>query len=342
MDRAYPGLLKSTSILPTARVFHQGRAWDLVNVWAAIMSNYKSLKPYLPWRILEHPVDWQRRFGRRAPLELDIGFGNGERLVRRARAHPERNLVGIDISWPSASRVLRKLAVQKVSNVLILQAHAGAALQILFAPRSLTRAEALFPCPWPGDDQIHRRLFSASFWRLMNSRLVPGGVFTLVSDHREFFDWACQQAQDTGFDLKAGPRQRPLGTKYERKWRGQGQQTFFELQLTKTRHQPVPAWEDCVLQYPRLAQFEPQDFPLGAYPGQEMVAFREIIHDSVARRALLRTVVKEEYLLQDFWLDFSWQGTNWSLRLAHGCQVIPTQGVKRAVALAFELAGGGS
>ncbi len=302
------------------------------------MRHYGSLKPYLAWRGLERPIDWSARFGRAAPLQVEIGFGNGERLVRRARAHPELNLVGIDLSWPSARRALRKLYVQGLGNVLIVQAHAGAALRLLFAPGAIARGECLFPCPWPGERQAHRRLFDRPFWRLLNSRLAPGAAFTLVSDHAEFFAWASEQAADTGFGLRAATRAPGLGTKYERKWQGQGQSRFFQLELTKHEHQDLPAWEDQTLQFPRLASFSPRDFPLGEHPADELVVFREMLFDPDARRALLRTVVTEDELMQDFWLEFTWQGGDWSLRPAQGCQVVPTRGVQRALALAAELA----
>lgn len=306
------------------------------------MRHYGSLKPYLSWRGLEHPIDWAARFGRQAPLQLEIGFGNGERLVRRARAHPELNLVGIDLSWPSARRALRKLHVQGVDNVLLVQAHAGAALRLLFAPGDISRGESLFPCPWPGERQAHRRLFDRHFWRLLNSRMAPGASFTLVSDHAEFFAWARQRAEGAGFALEAGFCQTGLGTKYERKWRGLGQERFFRLTLTKSESLDLPAWEDKALQFPRLASFSPRDFPLGEHPGDELVVFREMLYDPDARRALLRTVVTEDELMQDFWLEFSWQGGDWSLRPAQGCQVVPTRGVQRALALAAELARAGA
>ena len=43
------------------------------------------------------PIHWETMFGRRAPLVLDIGCGNGRFLLQSAVARPDHDHVGIDI-----------------------------------------------------------------------------------------------------------------------------------------------------------------------------------------------------------------------------------------------------
>ncbi len=304
--------------------------------------HYISLEPFLPWRQAERPVDWGARFGRAAPLELEIGFGNGERLVRRAREHPELNLVGLDISWPSARRCLRKIALAGLKNVLLVQADARVALRALFRQGSLRRVDSLFPCPWPADKHRGRRLFTAGFLRLLNSRLEVGGRFRMVTDHHRFFTWVRGQLGqgESGFDASWRVRGPGLETKYERKWLGQGQRQFYEITLSKVRHLEVPDWEDEVLQAYHLESFDPEDFPCRDFPGPERVSFKNLVFDPQKRLGLLQTVVVEGDFQQAFWLEFRWQGAYWSLRPALGCGLVPTRGVRRALELAFRQAGG--
>jgi len=304
--------------------------------------HYISLEPFLPWRQVERPVDWAQHFGREAPLELEIGFGNGERLARRARQHPELNLVGLDISWPSARRCLRKIALAGLRNVLLVQADARVALRALFRQGSLSRVDSLFPCPWPADKHRGRRLFSADFLRLLNSRLEAGAVFRLVTDHRRFFQWVQEQARqgETGFQWDWRIRGPGLETKYERKWLGQGQEEFYELTFSKVRHLEVPDWEDEVLQAYHLESFDPETFVCRDFPGPERVSFKDLVFDPQKRLGLLQTVVVEGDFQQAFWLEFRWQGAYWSLRPALGCGLVPTRGVRRALELAYRQAGG--
>lgn len=302
--------------------------------------HYLSLDPLTPWRQAERPLDWESRFGRRAPLELEIGFGNGERLLRRALARPELNLVGLDISWPSARRALRKIALANLKNVLLVQADARPALRLLFRPRSIARADALFPCPWPAPGQGKRRLFSAGFLRLLNSRLVDGGCFRMVSDHKGFFEWVRAQTPGTGFAASGRARGPGLDTKYERKWLGRGQREFYELILTKERHIDLPAWEDVELRAYHLDDFHPERFECRDYFGEELISFKDLVFDPLKQRGLLHAVVVEGDFRQAFWLEFARRGQGWSLRPALGCGLVPTRGVLRSLELAWREARG--
>ena len=152
---------------------------------------YISLKPLVLWRQAKRPTDWQRRFGRKATLEVEIGFGNGEFLVRRAQAHPECDFLGIELEWPSTHRALRKIAQANLPNVRLIQADARHAFERLLLPRSLHRAYALFPSPWPKERNARYRLFSHAFLKLLNSRLETGGETQIVTDHRPYLDWIC-------------------------------------------------------------------------------------------------------------------------------------------------------
>ena len=54
-------------------------------------SPYLSLNPFIPWMKEKHPVEWPKKFGRSAELEVEIGFGLGDFLVQQAQAHPEKD-----------------------------------------------------------------------------------------------------------------------------------------------------------------------------------------------------------------------------------------------------------
>ncbi len=302
--------------------------------------HYLSLKPLIPWRQMSHPLDWQDLFGRAAPLEVEIGFGNGERLLRHARSHPDVNIVGVDLSWPAARRALRKIALTQPDNVLLLLASAEAALDRLFATRNLDSVEALFPCPWPGVRHKRRRLFSRRFLTILNSRLTEGATFHMVTDHADFYSWVRSQIPGQGFLAETGVRGPGLETKYERKWCGQGQNEFHELWLTKTRHLAAPPMEDIVLQPVRLKSFDQDAVQNRDYNEQAFISFKELVFDPQKAKGLLQAVVREDDFLQAFWLEFRQVESGWLLRPTLGCGLVPTKGVRRAVELAANLAEG--
>ena len=300
--------------------------------------SYLSLRALVPWRQLPRPLDWEELFGRTAPLELEIGFGNGERLVRRARRHPERNLVGVEVSWPSLRLTLRKIHRLGLTNLRLVMAGAEVALARLFTPGSLVRVDALFPCPWPAPRHRRRRLFHRAFLRLLNSRLQEGAFFRMVTDHRGFFAWVLGQCRDTGFAVAHRRRGPGVETKYERRWCAAGQEEFYELILCKQRHQEVPLPEEFPLRRYLVGKLERGRLEGRRFGDDPLVAFKDLVLDPRRGRGLLRTVVVEEGFHQTLWLEFRAEEQGWRLRPAEGCGLVPTLGVRWALELACALA----
>lgn len=306
------------------------------------MKTYVSLKPLIPWRQAPVPVDWDLFFERKAPLEVEIGFGNGERLVRQAAEKPDFNYLGIDISWPSVRRALRKVGVLGLKNVLLIQAGAEPAFKRLFAKGSITKITALFPRPWPARQHAKYRLFSTACLEVMNNRLNEKGAIEIVTDFKPYADWVEKQVLPQRFDLKYQVIPAGQHTKYERKWVDEGCRDFFRLFLSKTGHAPAPVWEDIDLKLHLLDDFDPDAFPLGEYNGSFFVSYKEMLFDPAKQKGLLRTISVEEDIKQSYWLEFSLKNGKWRLRLAPGCGVLPLASVQWSLDLARDLVLGAS
>ena len=69
----------------------------------------RSLERYVvPWTRRNWPLTWAEEFGREAPLGVELGFGNGAFLVEQARRYTEMNWLGVEMSWVSVQRLLRR------------------------------------------------------------------------------------------------------------------------------------------------------------------------------------------------------------------------------------------
>ncbi|MGQ4809490.1 tRNA (guanine-N(7)-)-methyltransferase [Candidatus Entotheonellaceae bacterium PAL068K] len=296
-------------------------------------SRYLSLTPFIAWRQAERPMQWHRRFGRQAPLEVEIGFGNGEFLVRQAQAAPHRLFVGIELEWSSVQRGLRRLAQAGIDNVRLLQADVRVVLERLFRPQSIDRVSALFPCPWPKERHAKHRLFSHAFLQLLNSRLRPDGELQIITDHQPYVRWILTQVANTGFTAQS--QQVPAGfhTKYERKWQAQGQQRFVELRLRKSTHISVPLHEDVALQTHRVAVFDPSQFSPANARGDIAITFKDFLFDPKQQRGMVWVFVTEGHLQQNFWIEIARGKEHWTIRPARGCAMVHTAGVQRALDL---------
>ncbi len=297
-----------------------------------------SLKSLILWQKAKRPINWRERFRRETILEVEIGFGYGEFLVRQAQAHPERDFVGLELKWASVQKALRNIAKANAINVRLLRTDARIAFDRLFLPQSLHRVHSLFPDPWPKKRHTKHRLFSHAFLRLLNSRLVSGGEARIITDYQPYSDWILEQVPGTGFEVFCKMIPPRFGTKYETKWHESGQREFYELKLLKREHVKIPLKEDRPLKTYHLEQFDPDRFHPMDERGETVIEFKEFLYDPKHRKGMALVVVAEENLTQNFWIEIGQSRERWYIRPAQGCGVVPTAGVQRALDLAYDAA----
>ncbi len=185
-----------------------------------------------------YPLNWAALFSRAAPLAVEIGFGNGEFLLDWAARQPSWNFVGIELSLHSMEKIQKRIFREEVANVLPLHEDARFALRELFPANSLQHVMMNFPDPWPKDRHKHRRLLDENFVQILGMTLQTGAAYELVTDQ----EWYAADAQAL---FKAAPffevagveknPQRPVMTKYEKKWREMGRDSFRVL-AKKVKH----------------------------------------------------------------------------------------------------------
>ena len=131
-------------------------------------------------------LDLPGLFGRRAPVTLEIGFGNGDNLARLARSHAERDFLGVEVHRAGVGRLLLALENEALGNVRIVCHDAVEVLARQLPADCLDEILILFPDPWPKKRHHKRRLLQAAFAGLAASRLAPGGVMRLATDWQPY------------------------------------------------------------------------------------------------------------------------------------------------------------
>jgi len=134
----------------------------------------------------ETPLDFARIFGRRAPVVLEIGFGDGEALAATAAAHPENDYVGVEVYRPGVGALLRRLAAQNLANVRVVAADAKDVMATRVPDGSLAAVHLFFPDPWPKKRHHKRRLVQPDFAALVAVKLAPGGYFHAATDWSDY------------------------------------------------------------------------------------------------------------------------------------------------------------
>ena len=133
------------------------------------------------------PLDLCKIFGRSAPLEVDLGCGDGTFLAALAERNPDRDFLGVERlagRWRGASR---KIGQRQLSNARILRLDILHAVQHLFPRESVDIFHLLFPDPWPKRRHQNRRVVSEEFLRAASRALAPSGELRIATDQAEYF-----------------------------------------------------------------------------------------------------------------------------------------------------------
>ena len=146
-------------------------------------------------------------FGRVGPVVLEIGSGHGAAAIAYCLAHPEADLVALEVHVPGVARMLAAAQEAGVTNLWV---HPGDAMPFLsdrVTPGTLTAVHLFFPDPWPKQKHAKRRFVQQHTLELVASRLVPGGELLVATDIAAYAAHARTQLAHHGrWDVVEGER----------------------------------------------------------------------------------------------------------------------------------------
>lgn len=131
-------------------------------------------------------LDLAAAFGRPAPTVLEIGFGNGDALLRMAAATPEKNFLGAEVHAPGVGHCLLGIEREGLTNVRLLMQDAVEVLRERLVDDSLAGVHLYFPDPWHKKRHHKRRLVQPEFVALLAARIGPGGYVHVATDWPDY------------------------------------------------------------------------------------------------------------------------------------------------------------
>lgn len=169
-------------------------------------------------------------FGRRAPLVVEIGSGDGDAVLAAAESDPARDHLAVEVYRPGLARTIVGAQQRGLDNLRVLVADAAALVGHGLAPDSVTELRVFFPDPWPKARHHKRRLVDHGFVASAAAVLHQGGRLRLATDWQDYADQmleaceACPALHSAHPETTWAPRHGRVETRYERKGRAVGRQ----------------------------------------------------------------------------------------------------------------------
>jgi len=183
----------------------------------------RGLKEFGPQFLVEHKkeaLDYEKTFGRKAPVILEIGFGMGGTTAHIAKVMPEKDFIGVEVHTPGVGSLLKMIGDEGITNLRVIQHDAVEVLRDMIPANSLAGVHIYFPDPWHKARHNKRRLIQSPFVKTLCEHIAPGGYIHLATDWE---DYAVQMLevlsaepalQNTAEGYAPQPSYRPL-TKFE-------------------------------------------------------------------------------------------------------------------------------
>jgi tRNA (guanine-N7-)-methyltransferase len=194
-----------------------------------------ALQVHLPEGVLDPAALFPARPAR---IGLEIGYGGGEHLARKAGENPATGFIGCEVFSGGIAKLLQHIDEQQLGNIRLFTDDA-LKLLVKLPPASIDEAWLLYPDPWPKTRHHKRRFVSPVTLGALARVLKPGAWFHFATDIEDYADWTLAhilRAPDFAFEPTAPgswftpyPGWQP--TRYEEKARTEGrlQSVYFSF-----------------------------------------------------------------------------------------------------------------
>jgi tRNA (guanine-N7-)-methyltransferase len=165
-------------------------------------------------------LDLPAVYGRRAPLEVDLGCGDGSFLVASGESNPEHDFLGIERLAGRVRRACRHIGRSRITNARVLRVESFYAVQHLLPPASVEVFHLLFPDPWPKRRHWRRRVVTNDFLAAIHRALAPQGSVRIATDQMDYFrEIERLVSQSTGFAASPDTQMRSAISTFEKRFR---------------------------------------------------------------------------------------------------------------------------
>ncbi|SDS81578.1 tRNA (guanosine(46)-N7)-methyltransferase TrmB [Corynebacterium timonense] len=146
--------------------------------------------PRLGRVLSDDPIDVDAWFGRTGhPTIVEIGSGTGTSTAAMAPLEADTNVIAVELYKPGLAKLLGAVVRGGIENIRMVRGDGVEVLARMIPEASLAGVRIFFPDPWPKARHHKRRIIQSGTLNLIASRLAPGGVLHVATDHAGYAEW---------------------------------------------------------------------------------------------------------------------------------------------------------
>lgn len=191
--------------------------------------NKSKIRAFNPLKVPAPPEEQRLNVaGILAPLDLEIGCGNGFHAIAYAKSSPERHLIAIERTHNKFRSFQSRLKGHpQLKNINAIHSDAISWVSHCLPEEALSRVFLLYPNPYPKSRQANHRWVNMPFFGYLLRCLKPGGELVLATNEEFYYlearkravqTWGLEVKEDEVVSSAAKPR-----THFEKKYLERGE-----------------------------------------------------------------------------------------------------------------------
>lgn len=159
--------------------------------------DYEELLPVWGLEYKREKLNWEKVFGNKNPVVIEIGFGMGKATAIIAQNNPDINYLGLEVHKPGIGKLLGEIREKGLKNLRIIEHDALEVLENMIEDESVSAFHIFFPDPWQKKRHFKRRLIQRPRTDLITSKIQKGGYFYFVTDWLPYAEFGIEQLNRT-------------------------------------------------------------------------------------------------------------------------------------------------
>ncbi|AAC06452.1 tRNA (guanosine(46)-N7)-methyltransferase TrmB [Aquifex aeolicus] len=292
---------------------------------------------YVNYKRVKRPVEIPN-------LEVEIGFGRGDFIVKLAKENPDKNFFGIEISQISIEKLMKRVGKKGLKNVYCTNVDAYWGFYFLFRDNYVENIYMNYPDPWFKKRHHKRRLTKPERLYMFAKKLKLGGEIRIRTDNYEFLEFTKESAKVLDcFEVEEGTLnvKEPL-TKYEQKWLSMGK-TLYKLILRKVKEPKFvehPEVEEVRELFPvkvKVESVDPKKIESREIKLDEEVYFKTFKVWQRDKDFLVECLLSEKGYLQKFFIQIKRKEDGYVIDVSPYSEVLRTRNLQRSIQTVAQL-----